>query len=1532
MKFKKNISNNIFSKLNYCTCFLTPLLLTLILQFLHNTHMINAVPGSFSMVKSVFQGVAATSFLYFIIHEHFNIHTFLSTAFSISYGICSYSLVQENSIPVLLIYALFPILFLCYLNLLNTKKSIVFIIIFTIFFLLHGPLALIIAFFMFLYAIFCISNLKHSLRFIEATIVSIMISSVRFVPQFIQFVNGSSNQYDLYFSVIPTFASFTRFLFGAMPSVAFFTDYRQDLYFGIFALIATISYFLICKSSFKNKITNFLFLLFIYLCTQSGFFYHMINLKKENHTNAFSFLLVFFALYLGLQAFASIDYSKKKQLFIPATIFTIYMIISFIIGGNYFTKLSIVLNIFILILYMIVFICFFNTKRKTFAPILISVLFVSEIFANAILICNQASIPNYTTHTEKFAYPDSAYNYPSYFASNVDAYFKSNQEVSNNFTFNNEELTSDEQSATADTYFSSSLYQFFDLLPDFSALAADDYKNYGITPYSNFLSKVNAICKKMGAKDDLFIPCDYSFEFQPTEDLEIIPCGNDIYNISHKNPLNYTGDETYNIKIQISCSQDGTFIVYDNLFGVPYQTEIKNNKGEIIIDLPCLTTFKLNDQISGYILNTEIYDGLSDLIVQYNRYLIENTETNYTIYYVALLLTITGLLLLYICFIRKPEFLQFLDQKIINIANNRFIIRIKNFLFENRVYIFAFLIPYVLFCTCLILFSCLPFGSNSIFDEDGFSLTIPISLDVYSNIKAGHALYSFLGGYGFNLYSMSPYAILNIFSTTKTPLEVIGGITMSEAFYIGLSGLTMVFYLTHRTLGNKASKDDWHLLIPACIYALNNYMLCMHSYCYWYQTLAAIPLLLLAMDYLMEKKRYLLYVVVLAFCIYTNLNMSIYLCIYLVIRFFTYHFSDIKDFIFKGIRFSIGSILGGGCSFFIISNTLSGTIDSGYNASDNQLPTIGLHGNFFSQWKQHMIFSEVRAIQWSESYANLYLGIIPLVLLLCYILSKKYSLADKIRTLVPLLFIYLALNGNVLSYFWNGMHYQTGVPNRNAFLICLLEAILAYEAIQILKDLSVKKIIACFIAIGIFLTLCQFIGVGNSNFAYYASLSVLCIYFICYIITYFAKKPQYFTQICIVLLIAELFINMTFSFSQYTLNGIGLLGNIDQIHDDMADITKDGNTLARTNYASGIAQNMGQYFNTPCNNIFNSFVTIHQGVTNMMYGFVSGVNFLTTPQNSIPLCLSMSNTQYIYYSALTTDCVKDLKFYKYIGETSGNYVFENPYALPLGFYVPKEATTIHDYNSYIPNFWENFAKAILPDGPNILDQQLIYYDECGSKKEDSFYYTDENDNILTFSEVTKRLEDTKELGNSIDAMNNLYIHFNITPQADGFMYFSAIGFIGLGDAIKGHSFHVRIAYPESTMPPSNTFLNLVSVDMQKMIPLFNKLSENTLENIQYTGHTLTATTNYKNDGYTMLSIPWERGWSAYIDGKEVEIEDPYKAMMFIKTPAGKHTLTLKFVPYNMIYALIITASFIIFTLLFVIVIYSIRKKHPDFIL
>ena len=74
---------------------------------------------------------------------------------------------------------------------------------------------------------------------------------------------------------------------------------------------------------------------------------------------------------------------------------------------------------------------------------------------------------------------------------------------------------------------------------------------------------------------------------------------------------------------------------------------------------------------------------------------------------------------------------------------------------------------------------------------------------------------------------------------------------------------------------------------------------------------------------------------------------------------------------------------------------------------------------------------------------------------------------------------------------------------------------------------------------------------------------------------------------------------------------------------------------------------------------------------------------------------------------------------------------------------------------------------------------------------------------------------------------------------------------------------------------------------------FNILKQKEL-NVEYKDSLFTSKVSLKEDGYFITSIPYDKGFKAYIDKKEVEVEKVNKAFVGFKVPKGEHSIVLKF--------------------------------------
>lgn len=1497
------------------------------------------VPGSLNYVLNLWNGLACACFYFLLKHQRRfdNLSEAFRILLSVSYGLCAYGLLQESNIRYLTIFALFPLFFYAYERMIYKNKALAYILLLTAFLFLDYMLGAIIILtmtvFVLLYADGGIGkHMRVLMKYWGYSGLALLLSGIFSFPHFAEyFANINLYPYTGFHTTMPVITALSRFLLGSVSSAAFFSGTKLDLYFGLFPLLGAALYFIMPQDTGK-KGRRILFLLFLFASVEFSPVFFVMNFFRMYSGGSvyYAFLLIFFLLFTASEALAKEPQIKPAHLIILGLGSLVLLGICILCAGHNYHPIAVSSNVFFLICYLaLLFLIAFGRKIQFPAKPLLICMIALELFCNIFIVTNQNFINAPLELSDRLPDFTSAQIYPEMNLSEANRTSKT-EDVS---ALADTEIQNASEEIRSEQYLASDLLTFLNQLPSEEILTDADKQTYGITALSEYADIQNAICRKLGAKEDLFLPAEFELDFAPSDFYRVVDLGNHIYSFEYLHNTKYSNTKFYDMDATVTSSTPGTLIIIDSLDMQLYRLTPSENDltKEITFYLPLSGEYAVNNCLNGYLLNENLAETLPELIMGYTNDLITADADSFRIpLYLGMTATVIGVFLaLLLFFNRDKDKIYSAFQSIGNkIENCRILDRIGKSVRKNRIYWLSFLIPFCYFLFCLVINSCIPFGDNSIFDEDGLYLTLPTNLDLYYNLKNGHALYSFLGGYGYNMYAVNPLALTRIFTLLFSPDQIPALLTLEEGLCLGLSGLALAFYLTHRLAGTKADKQDYRILIAVMIYTLNNYMLCMHGFTSWYQIFPALPLLLLAMDYLMERKKWLPYTLVLAYCIYANLYLALYICIFLVIRFFTYRFRDFRDFILKGLRFAAGSLLAAANSFFIITNTLLASADSAYQIDDSSFPTPGLHGNFFSQWKQHMIFSEVGAVNWNENYVNLYFGIGAFILVLLFCFSKKIRLSDKLRFLIPMCILYFSFNGKVLSFIWNGFHYQTGVPNRYAFLLMLLAALLSYDSLCAVKGLSARRFaIAAGSALVLFV-LFQYMGSGNSDFAFAASLIAVFIYLATLTVALAKRRPDVFYRIFSGLLALELLVNMMFAFRQYNLNGIYKVGDITAVRNALEEADDNDPVMSRTIYAGAPFKNAGFFYETESNEIFNSFVTMHQSNLNMRYGMTGGVNFLTTSNDSIPLAVSLSGTRFIYLSYITENICADLSEYDYLGTIEDCYVFENPYTLPLGIYTPEEAASLDNYSSFVPFYLEDLSSFYLSEGTSLFSHQKVSYEES-AKGNNIFYYTDENDRILTFPEVEEILAGEQAKGNSTEPTDKLYINISVTPNADGPVYLYAIEFVCLGYGKAGETLNCQIRFPSANIPASNDFYNLTVFQSQNMPEFYENAGRNTMKDIKYEGNVLTGTTDYENDGYTMFSIPYERGWKAYIDGKEVEIEDPYQSMMFVKTPAGHHELKLVFTPYGMVPSLLVTGGSILLTALLFLITSRARRKQPD---
>ena len=1509
---------NVSALICYGLAAIVPILILFSFRVFYTMGYGQIVPDILLLPQIFFNGLASLAFFYYLKHsaKMEMTGTGFPLLFSFGYGLCSYGLMQESTMGNLLLFALLPLLFLCLERFVKEGRTLFLILLLSLCFCISAKTGIILS--VYLLASFFVEQEKEGgkmtadfLHLAVLCLFSLLLSALFSLPQLKSVLALSGNySYEEFGLTVPIANFFSKFLLGTVTFRAFPQLYGLHLYFGLFFMLCFILYFFNPTFSKKSRLKTFIFTLFL-LCTIELFpLQYLLELGVLNTPTIFyAFFPVFWFLRTAVMGFTELLSLPKKRLCIGVSLWA--LIILFALSGSYLNlhPIAIQSNILFMVLFILVVLGLFSKYFDKTASLLLPCLICLELFCNMFLGTNQNFIPHTLIVEDHFVF-QNAYS----------VQITQDNAAQDNAALEAPYLTP--YAAFQREHDAGYIYDPLNVLFSFVELSKEEElaaQEYGLP---DLFERSNAMCRKIGADEDLFVPVDFSITPLPSDLYELKDQGNHIFNLyqyAFDNRADYT-ETAYELVSEKDCS----LLLYNNFTNEIFNIDVKT--GEVY---PVYFKFTYNDEISynfqicAYELNEGLFEQLPDLITAYRVQ--QSSDSFMSIYYIGIALTCLGVFLLLLFFFNKDKekLLKPLKTAKEKIADNAFNRRLAGHFRNNYVYWLAALIPAILFLLTMVVFSCIPFGTDSFYDQDGLFLTLPSVLDWCYNLKEGSLFYSLNGGYGYSLYANNPLGILYYPLTLLQPEQIGGVLLLGVGLCLGLSSFTMIYYLTHRLSGKRADKRDYRLLVPGLIYALNSYMLIMHGFTSWYFSFLALPLLFLAFEYLIYNKRYASYIFLLAFVIYNNLYLALYMCIFLALSFFTCNFTDFADFIKKGLRFGISSILAAGSSFFIISNTLLSSSDSFYNGRDSVFPTPGLHTSFLDQWRQFMIFSDSTAVDRNDGGITLYLGILTLLLILLYFSSKKIPLKERIRKGVLLVILFASFNGQVLSYMWNGFHYQSNVPNRYVFLLMFLCAAMAYDGLRELDRVSFKKGLISCASLMAFFSICQFWGTGNTTAAFGVTMGLVLLYGILLWRRSKLSRPV-FIRLMTGLLCLELAANMFYITSTYGLTAIHVVDGFEDQKTYIEETLKKEDGFLRLSTPASFVMNNGLFYNIPTGSLFNSFVTLHQTNLAFFYGFLNSSNYVSVNYNGTPLSMALAGYHYIMLPRYNATSLPDLFHYEYMGFDDQAYYYSVPNTLSLGFYAPYEFFNLTDNTKFVPYLLNDFVSLYTDDdSEDLFTVQSIEYSEDDTLP-NSFRFLDEPGNVISYEEALARIGE--ESGNTT-AIRNLYLDLHLDPVDDGFVYLSMVEFVPIGESSDASAMRIALPYPNVTVI-SGDYYNYVVFHEEVFEEFYEAASRQQMEDIIIKGNHISGTTDYDEDGYTIISLPYERGFQAYLDGKEVEILDPYEAFMVIETPKGKHTIELVYEPFGMKVSLAVTGGFILLSCLLCFVLWK-RQQHPS---
>lgn len=849
--------------------------------------------------------------------------------------------------------------------------------------------------------------------------------------------------------------------------------------------------------------------------------------------------------------------------------------------------------------------------------------------------------------------------------------------------------------------------------------------------------------------------------------------------------------------------------------------------------------------------------------------------------------------------------------------------RRKNILKKHKYLIGAFILPFLIMEIIAVLQEVQPFGTQSFLIVDALHQYLPFFADYQEKLQSADSLfYSFHGGLGYNFWGLwayylsSPLNLIIIFFP-KNMLNMV----LSHLFIIkiALCCFTAAFYCYKRR-----GKEEFSIIVFGMAYGFSSYIVGYSWNIMWLEVMILFPIILYGFDKMMHGNGWKTYCIALFLSLWCNFYMSFMTCLFLVLWFLFYEHPGIKAFFKNGIRFALCSLLSGAMAAIVLIPAYIGIMKT--SSAQLEFPEELWYGTFGNIFSRHFLGTTPLTMSVDDSDVNLYCGILTLLMVLFYLMSKQIRKSVRIRRLILLAILFFSFNMPVLGYIWHGFHNQYGIPNRFAFLYIFLLISMAYDGYGVFMENGKNQVWKIYLS---FAALC--IVSGAAVYTAQKEIepkTILCtaVIAIVYLLifglyqTKILRKKAAAAILCMVFA-GEIIVMTVTGFIE---NGTIDVSDYYQDTQDIETIKKiyDKEDENRMDLASGRMLDESIWHTLNCVTMFGS--TAQGSMVNIMdqLGFYTGVNEYLY-EGSTPFTNNLFSMKYQIYRPYDSRPTA----FEPTDTVGGLTVYKNPYSTSIGYGMSSDVKN-WDYGNLNPFYVQNsLAEQAygIDDLFDLLQAPEPELNNCRIVSDNGQgEYVIENDIAMT-DNVTFTIRAEKE--------EEMYLHFDcsqaentiIERDEEQIMSGRLNGqILYLGHMEQGEEAKVQIQLEEGTDSTGILRLTLASLDESVMSDIYGKMESQSFKMTKQESSRIEGNITMKEDGIVFFSMPYDEGWKVMVDGKETKAEAIGDAFLGVPVSEGEHEIILTYRSPGFAAGAVLTgAGFAVF-LLFVIM--EKRKK------
>lgn len=856
--------------------------------------------------------------------------------------------------------------------------------------------------------------------------------------------------------------------------------------------------------------------------------------------------------------------------------------------------------------------------------------------------------------------------------------------------------------------------------------------------------------------------------------------------------------------------------------------------------------------------------------------------------------------------------------------------------YKNRYVFLTTVLATACIAVIYVIFSVFPFGSITVMRMDLYHQYGPLFAELYDRIVEHKSLLyswntgggsSFLGNY-LN-YLSSPLSFL-IFLFDKEDISY--AITFIVALKCILSATSFSYYLK-----KSFNKDNYFLSAFGILYAFSAYFLAYYWNVMWLDAMIMLPLIALGIEKIFKTGDIKLYTVSLVILFFANYYMGYMCCIFAVLYFFVCFINTYSNdgklnenavyekkystkalmnnvFINRGVKFAFASIIAALiCAitlvpvFMILKNSsaTSGTFPQTFKSYFDLLDLITSH---FA-----LLETTIRS-SGDNVLPNIYTGILTFILLPLFLVNNKIKLKEKATYVVLIIFFVFCFDNNCAEYIWHAFHFPNDLPYRYSYMYSFIIAVMGYKTILNFKGIKVKDIAYTGLAIISFVIICQkFLTNKMTNSTIYATIIFVALW--CGFLFLLKNKNAQKKTVSFVL--------VTFILCETIISSIvGLPLNQDNKNykENYKTYTDAINYI--DNKDSGFYRTELCYLNTRMDpayygyngiSVFSSMAYESYSQLQSSLGMQGNKVNSYTYNTQTPVYNMMFNIKYLIQTDVSLAPSSNL--YKKIHTTSDkkSNVYESKYNLPIAYcvnskiddWVTDEGNPFEIQSDFV-KLATGYSNVFKPVKYNSTDFDAVSGDDV---TENGTYWLEKSDSSSNYGTETVSLSPT------IDG--NLYLYVkssdlktitvNSEKVSDITQSMEDAYILDLGYHNKGDE--VLVSLDASKMESESTSFDFYcyTADDTVVKNMYNSLAGNSLNVESYSDTTIKGTVKAKENCYLYSSIPYDDGWSVYVDGKKAETFEIGGTLLAIELTPGQHKIEYKYFPVGFLYGIIISA-------------------------